>query len=54
MEVVVISDATVKLPKSVTDRMNLTSMKLLGPEWIIQCLIQGRKVEQEPFVLGTD
>ncbi len=52
--VVVISDLSVKkFPRSVTDLMNVTSMKVLGTEWIIQCLIQGKVVEFKHFWIPT-
>ena len=43
-EIVVISEAGCRLPSSVTSRVDLC-MKVLGTEWIVQCLIQGKQVE---------
>ena len=54
-ETVVISDLSVKkLPRSVTDLRDTAGMKVLGTEWIIQCLIQGKVVEFKPFLLPAN
>ena len=53
MRIVVVSDMSVTLPRSVTDRMSVTRMKVLGPEWVIQSLIHGEMMEFEPFLLQS-
>ena len=54
MEVVVSDLSVKKLPRSVTDWMSVTSAKVVGTEWIIQCLIQGKVVESKQFLLPIE
>lgn len=55
METVVITEmSSKKLPRSVTDLRDSAGTKVLGTEWIIQCLIQGKVVEFKPFLLPVD
>ena len=54
-ETVVIGETSPKkLPRSITDLRDTAGMKVLGTEWIIQCLIQGKVVEFKPFLLPVD
>ena len=54
MEIVVVSDMSVTLPQSLIDRMSVTRMKVLGPEWIIQSLIHGKRMAFEQFLLPSN